>query len=143
MVEIMVAHRQTLRILHLDQHVAGKERHWAGLVFKPQSLSQGLTSSNKTTRIPTRLYLLIVPLPGDQPFKLMCLWGTFLFKPSPRVYKENGYFHLDHNEEIHGKVQCSQKLVSQERPPIFFFNFMLPRMKLSDIGAGSDQNKAC
>lgn len=25
---------------------------------------------------------------------------------------------------------------------LFFFNFMLPRMKLSDIGTGSYQNKA-
>lgn len=32
--------------------------------------------------------------------------------------------------------------VLKEGHLFFFFNFMLPRMKLSDIGTGSYQNKA-
>ena len=66
-----------LRVLQLHLQAEGKEHRWAWLrLLKPQSLSQGHTSSNKSTPPnPSQ-----VPFPDDQASKDMSLWGPYLFK---------------------------------------------------------------
>lgn len=71
-----------LRDLYLYLQAAGRERHWACLellkLWRPHL--QWQTSFNKATSTPSRPYLWIVPLSGDQAFKYKNLWGSFLVK---------------------------------------------------------------
>ena len=65
----MVLEKQ-LKVPHLDQQAAGKERDIWSLKAQPW----WCTSCNKTTPTPTRPHLLIVQLPKG-------LWRPFSFKP--------------------------------------------------------------
>jgi hypothetical protein len=69
-----------LRVLHLDLQAPGRERELAWVSETSITTQQWHTSSNKATPIQTRLHLVIVPLPMDQVFKQMSLWGPFLVK---------------------------------------------------------------
>ena len=77
---------EELRVLNLDWQAAGRDNDPRSLGLSVKSLkTHPLTSGTLPPTKPHLPHFLLVPLPVDQTFKHMSLWGAFLFR-LPQTY---------------------------------------------------------